>query len=297
MLQNYLNRLPVEQRQSIPAEELDMQRWRLVRQVLPQSIDTKLIYLDFLRAIPKDRLPDIQDGLYRQFDETQLPLMVQRANVQTAADLDRLLRSFGTSLDQQRHSFAEQLVAAQWKRQHGRSKQEISHEDLLTYYTEHRDEFQFQATAKWEQLLARFDEFPTREAAWKAVTRMGNEVYRGAPLAAVARRSSQGPTAAEGGVYDWTTKGSLKSEILNEAIFALPVGRLSQRLEDEEGWHIIRVTQRLQEGVVPFLEAQATIKEKIQKERAEAALTAYVEKLRAETPISTVFDDLPPLAP
>ena len=294
---NYLQSLPAEHREQIPPEALEAQRWKLVAQLLPQTIDTKLVYLDFLRSVPEERLPDIQDGIYQQFDEKQLPLMIERAKVQTAADLDRLLRSFGSSLDQQRRSFAEQLVAAQWKRQHGTSKKEVSHADMLGYYFEHRAEFEIKAKAKWEQLTALHVEFSSKQESRGAIERMGNEVLRGAPFDAVARRSSQGPTATDGGGYGWTTKGSLRSSVLEAAIFTLPIGRLSEILEDDDGWHIIRVTERQEEGVVSFADAQATIREKINQQRAEQALQEYIQKLRAEMPVWTIFDDAPAISP
>ena len=54
----------------------------------------------------------------------------------------------------------------------------------------------------------------------------------------------KGPTSHEGGRYDWTTKGSLVSDVIDQAIFSLPVGKLSRILEDEKGFHIVRVIER-----------------------------------------------------
>ena len=126
---------------------------------------------------------------------------------------------------------------------------------------------------------------------------MGNEVFRGASFAAVARRSSHGPTASEGGVYDLTTKGSLRSEVLDQAIFSLPVGRLSKILEDDDGCHIVRVIERQDETFVSFTEAQESIREKIKEQRSGAALREYVKRLREEFPVWTIFDDDPHFSP
>ena len=38
---------------------------------------------------------------------------------------------------------------------------------------------------------------------------MGNDVLNGRPFEEVAKESSEGPTAYNGGLYDWTTQGSL----------------------------------------------------------------------------------------
>lgn len=291
-LHNQIQKMPPEQRGTIPEEILEQQRWRLVEQLLPQTIDAKLVYLDFMRSIPKERWPDVEDNLYKSFDDQQLPILIERASVQSAADLDSMLRSFGTSLDQQRRAFAEQVASFQWRRRNATDYQEISHDDMLSYYRDHADEYRIEARAKWEQLTALYGDYATPRDAELAVGSMGNEVLGGAAFAAVAKRSSKGPTAFAGGANDWTTKGSLRSVVLDEAIFSLPVARLSQPIHDEDGCHIIRVIERQDEGVVSFADAQAGIKEKIREGRSEKATAAYVEKLRARTPIWTMFDDI-----
>ena len=49
----------------------------------------------------------------------------------------------------------------------------------------------------------------------------------------------------------------------NGVIFALPVGKLSTIMEDEAGFHIIRVLERKPSGKVPFEEAQQKLGVKI----------------------------------
>ena len=295
-LHDRLKGVPPEQRALVTPEVLKERRWQLISQVLPQVVDGKLIYLDFLRSIPEERIPDIQDSLYKAFDEQQLPVLVERAKVQSAADLDAMLRSLGSSLDQQRRTFAEQLAAAQWRRQNGESRREVSHGDMLEYYRENIDAYRIVAKVKWEQLTALDSMTLSRPASRKLVADMGNEVFRGAAFAAVAKRSSQGPTASLGGVYDWTTRGSLRSSVLDKAIFALPIGQLSRIIDDEDGCHIIRVIERQEDSFVPFSEAQTEIRKKIKEQRAAAAAQEYLQKLREEFPVWTIFDSDPDFA-
>ena len=293
-----LKAIPAEHRNQITDELIRTRRWQLIKQVLPTVVDGKLIYLDFLRSIPAEKVPEIQDSLFKAFDEQQLPVLVERARadndkVKSAADVDAMLRGLGSSLEQQRRTFAEQLAAAQWKQQASRSTAEISHEDMLAYYREHIEDYRIQGKVRWEQLSALDSKTFSREASRNAVATMGNEVWRGASFAAVAKRSSHGPTASLGGNYDWTTRGSLRSEVLDEAIFVLPPGELSRILEDDDGCHIVRVIERQDESLIPFAEAQSGIRDKIRIERLNAAEDAYVEKLRSEFTVWTLFDDNP----
>jgi parvulin-like peptidyl-prolyl isomerase len=73
------------------------------------------------------------------------------------------------------------------------------------------------------------------------------------------------------------------------------VGQLSAILEDERGFHIIRVVERQDLQRKPFGEMQAEIKKRIKEEREGEASKKYVAELRKKTPVWTIFDDLPPL--
>jgi parvulin-like peptidyl-prolyl isomerase len=279
---------PLEGR--VPEDDLDQQRWLLMERLLPAAIEAKLVYLDFTRGLEKAQLELIQKNVFEQFDEKQLPEMVKRAGVRSAAELDAKMRSFGSSLDSVRRGFFEQVAAREMIRKHGEDDSEVTHDQLLAYYQDHLADYEVKAKARWEHMMVRFDRFKSEQEAHAALGHMGNAVLRGTPFAVVARRDSQGPRAEYGGQYDWTFQGSLASEVLDDAIFSLPVGVLSDRLKDETGWHIVRVIERKEAGRVPFLEAQVDIREKIKEQRRDTKIKAYLDRLKRETYVSSVFE-------
>jgi hypothetical protein len=146
------------------------------------------------------------------------------------------------------------------------------------------------ARARWEQLTATLDKFPSKEAARAALMQWGDEVWRGVPFAQVAKTRSQGYAAQEGGLNDWTTQGSLRSAALDRALFGLPVGALSQIIEDEDGFHIVRVVEREERRTIPFIEVQSQIKDKLQTGDKQTLMSEYVAELRKRTPVQTAFD-------
>ena len=118
----------------------------------------------------------------------------------------------------------------------------------------------------------------------------------GAPFDQLARVHSKGPTAQKGGLRDWTSRGSLVSKKLDNALFGLPVGQLSPILEDDGKLHIIRVLERTEAGREAFVDAQVAIREKVQQKRRSKVIEEYLGKLRRETRVTTVFDEDPPEA-
>ena len=282
-------------------DEIEEQKQKLLQQALEGAIDTKLLYLDFLRSIPQDKkkeiLPQITKRAEEQFYEKQLPEAIEKAKVVSAIELDAQLRKYGTSVAEQKRMFIERILGQSTLGQKIKYNPEVTHQEMLDYYHENSTEFDRQARARWEKLTVRYERFPSKAEAWEALGQMGNEVLRGAPLPAVAQRSSQGPDAQDGGFHDWTTKGSLASPKLDEAVFSLPPGRLSDRLDDEQGFHIVRVLEREEAGRVPFVEAQVEIKEKIRKNKTRKQIEEYVAQLRKQTPVWTAFDGQKPADP
>jgi parvulin-like peptidyl-prolyl isomerase len=106
----------------------------------------------------------------------------------------------------------------------------------------------------------------------------------------VAKARSHGPTRFQGGLYESTTQGSLVSKLIDEAIFGLPVGSMSQILEDQQGFHIVRVIERVDAGCKPFIEAQTEIRQKLRDEDIERQKKEFVAKMKARTPVWTIFD-------
>jgi hypothetical protein len=275
----------------LPPEKVREVRLQICQQVIDQHIETLLVYVDACREIPEDKLPEIRGNVDKAFDEQQLPRMMEEEQVANSLEYESLLRKRGMSLDRMRKMFFERGLAQEWLRKNVGTDEEIPHADLIAWYQNHLADYEYPAKARFEVLAVKKGLSRSRAAAWDMLAAMGNEVLGGRPFAEVAKSRSEGPTASEGGLYDWTSQGSLAAKKLDEAIFSLPVGELSAIIEDGEMLHIVRVIERKPAGRTPFLEAQVGIRDELLMERRQAAATEYLAKLRARTPVWTVFDD------
>lgn len=301
-----------------PGPELATQKEGLFKQQLQGEVQAKIGYVDFLRNVPPERVPDLQkrigesfakelDGLREKARKAEaddleelrrrdpillrVALFMNQRQIETLGDLDLRLRVYGTTLERQQRAYGEQKLSQMAVMRNIRRDAEISHAEMLDHYQRNREQYLVPAKARWEQLSVRFDKFSAERDAYAALAAMGNEVYLGgAALSAVAKRSSQEPEAENGGQHDWTNRGSLASKPLDEAIFSLPLDRLSEIIRDDRGLHIVRVLERTEESYTPFLEAQVEIKEKIRNERRTAEIMAYLEKLRGNIRVWTIYD-------
>jgi len=275
----------------MPPEQVRQLRLQICQQVLPQHVETLLVYVDACREIPEDKLPEIRTNVDRAFDEQQLPRLMKEANAANSLEYEKSLRARGMSLDRMRKMFFERGLAQEWMRKNVKPDEEIAHAELIAWYQNHLADYDFPAKARFESITVKMGLKRSRREAWEMLAAMGNEVLGGRALADVARERSEGPTASSGGGFDWTGKGSLASARLDEAIFSLPVGQLSTIIEDGEQLHIVRVTEREEAGRTPFTDAQVGIRETLMADRLQQATDDYLAKLRQRTPVWTVFDD------
>jgi len=264
---------------------------QICKQVLPQHVDSLIVFVDACRTIPEDRLPEIEKKVNEAFDSQQLPQMVKAAGLNSAAEYEAQLRSRGQSIDRVRKMFFERALAQQWVQQKVNSDAEIPHAEMIACYQSRLAEYDYPSKARFEQMTVKFGPTRTRQEAWNQLAEMGNDVLEGRSFADVAKERSEGPTASSGGQFDWTTKGSLVSKAIDEAIFTLPTGQLSAILEDGKALHIVRVVERVDAGRTPFIEAQVAIKDQLILERRKKEMDDYLSKLRDRTPVWTIFDD------
>jgi hypothetical protein len=312
-------------------QELEKARAAVTRQVIRQIVDTKLMYLEFERQIEKnagrEKLDEVRKDIATKMRDSfekelfqmrstiaaakpetiqalvqrdpiipRMALLMRDYQAETLNELDVILRRSGSSLDKQIRWYGENRVGRETVRKQLNFKPEVTHQEMLDYYTQHAAEFAVPAKARFELLTVKFESFPTKADAWQMLAQMGNEVFFNNNFAAVARKHSQEPSAHKGGLYDWTTKGSLASKEIDEAVFSLEPGKLSQIIDDGRGYHIVRVIERQEAGQIPFLEAQQGIRDAIAAEKVQADTKAALEGLRTKTRVWTIYDDPPQVA-
>ena len=276
-------RYPPEQHQKL-LEHL------ILKQVRGQ-IPIKVLLAEVRRKVPKEELEKTWKQLEIIFDRSYLQTALKENKVASAEAYDAMLKAGGSSLEKLKQQFVELQLAQQFWNDHAKVDEQVHPEELHAYYLAHYEKYKFSAKVRWEQLLVKFAGRSKREA-YDLIADMGNQVRNGAPWDAVAKARSEGITAAKGGAWEWTNKGSMKSKALDDALFTLPLGTMSQIIEDERSFQIVRVIERTEAGAIPFEEKQREIKKLIVDERIKKKKNDYLQELVKEykPQIWTIFD-------
>lgn len=279
-------------------------RTMLVRQILPQFVEMKAMQQEFFRDMAGNVSPgelkkmqeQVMTRVSKMFYDRYVPMeLYSRYEVEDLAQLESRLQETGLSLSILKNHFLVQVMAAQLEEKYVPFTYEIPPEEILAYYRENYQRWQIPARVRWRQLTVRFDQHSSRREAEERIRRMGNEVALGGkPFEAVARDSSDGFTASEGGLHDWTFQGSLKSQELDEAIFRLPPNRLSDLIEDEIGLHIVEVLDREDSRTKEMAEIQEEIRETLSEIKRKQKAEEFREKVLSRMIVWTLWpDDIP----
>jgi parvulin-like peptidyl-prolyl isomerase len=275
-----------------------------LRKELVNSIAKKCLAQHFLSlqtaGKPKKERDEIRSKMMSKTAEifrTQvMPEQMKQFKCESELEFIQLVESQGASLPSLMRSFSESAWAEQAIREGTKEKHEAQLFELQDYYNQHPEEWERSQRARFRVLYAPFKAFENdRQAAYNAIVEMGNQVYLGgAPFEAVAKQSSKGMNADEGGAFDWISPGALKSKVVEDAVFAIELRALSPILEDADGFYIIEVLEREEPRIVSFVEAQADIRTKLTNQRKERERKDFVKKVIDKTPIWTRWpQDIP----
>ncbi|MCC9641372.1 peptidylprolyl isomerase [Rhodopirellula sp. JC740] len=292
--------------EKVPEDQLHFVRLRMTRGLLAQTIQNRMLREAFLldqvgtQAADKRREAEatMSAKARQMFYETELPGLKEKAGVDTVAELDEKLREQGMSLAVRQREFMDQMLGSLYLRGKVNKDPSISLSEIVQYYQAHRTEYEHKARARWEQLTVMFDKFPNKQAAYAAITEMGREALYGGSMQSVAKAKSQEPFANSGGVHDWTNQGALASTVLDQQIFSIPTGKMSEIIEDTNAYHIIRVLEREDEGVSPISDVQDDISDLLRQQKIQAAQAEVMVEVRRRVPVWSLYpDDFPGAKP
>jgi len=114
------------------------------------------------------------------------------------------------------------------------------------------------------------------------------EIAAGADFAEVAKAKSTGPSGPNGGELGWFGAGQMVKPF-EDAVLALEVGAVSEPVQTQFGWHVIKLNER-RETPPPTLEM---VRAELEQSVREIAIKTELEKLRAGAVIERPDIEIP----
>lgn len=131
----------------------------------------------------------------------------------------------------------------------------------------------------------------TKAAARQKIDELRQKIVDGADFAEVAKENSDCPSGRRGGDLGSFGRGQMVKPF-EEAAFTQPIGELGPVVETDFGFHIIKVTDRSEAGERTFDEMKDQIKEHLNSQRKDKAVSEHIESVRTGAKVETFLPEI-----
>ncbi len=247
-------------------------RLRVKARLVQELIDRELIAAEAARRnidISPDELDAAWADVRGQYSEEEFTQFLHKQNKSRTGWLAALRQRLLTA------EVTAALVAQQ---------PAISTAQLEDYYRQHKEDFRRPLEVQARQML-----FASREEALK----VRQLVRDGGDFATLAQRYSLSPDRENGGNLGYFAQGMLPKEF-DDAIFRLPLKKVSDPIKSPYGYHLFLVEQRHKAGMRPYVIVKEEIYQLLRQHQEEEIFHQWLEKSRESTVINVNWQLLEP---
>jgi peptidyl-prolyl cis-trans isomerase C len=156
--------------------------------------------------------------------------------------------------------------------------------DIATFYEKNPDRFQQAESVRAAHILVAVPQGAddkVRAAARARAEAALKAAKAGQDFARLARQYSNDASAQRGGDLGFIPKGQMVPAF-EAAAFALQPGQISDLVETQFGYHVIKALEKRPARLVPFVEAAAQIEQFLEQQQRQEKSKALVEQLKAK---------------
>ena len=220
----------------------------------------------------------------------RLDEMRKDMHMDSMEDLEKAATSQGISYEDFKQNLKNQIITQQVISREVGSRMNVSKEELQQFYDEHKSQMEQPEQIRLSELLIsrkRGDKSPPADDAQALAAAQAKaddllaQIRKGAAFDEIAKKNSDGPTAAQGGDLGYFKRGTLAKE-LEDKTFAMKPGEVSDVIRTKQGFVILKVTEHQQAGVPPLSQIEPKVQDAIYMQKLQPALRAYLLKLRED---------------
>jgi peptidyl-prolyl cis-trans isomerase SurA len=261
------------------------------RDVLRDLIDQQL-----LLQKGKDLGINGDTELIKRLDE-----MRKQMNLETMEDLEKAAEAQGASYEDFKQNLRNQIITQKVIGQEVGQHLAMSKDEVKKFYDQHRAEMERPEQVRLSEILIA-PKLPAKpapsadakpeppsgadtEAALAAAQAKAqdllDQIHKGAKFEDLAKRYSDGPSAKDGGDLQSFKRGELSKE-LEDKVFALKAGEVTDVIRTKQGYVILQATEHQTAGIPTLKEVEPRIQDALYMQKLQPALRAYLTTLREE---------------
>ena len=261
----------------VPPDERD----RVYRGVLDDMIGYRLM---------------IQEAKARKVTVADAEIDAQVAQIRSQfpndAQFQQALAAQNTTLDAVRKDTRDEMSAAKLVDSEIAGKIAVKPEAVTDFYNKNQDKFQQGPRVRASHILIGIPQnadAATKQQAKTKAEALLKDLKAGKDFAEAAKANSQDPgSAPNGGDLGYFEQGQMVPPF-EQAAFALKAGEMSDIVETQFGYHIIKVAEKQNSRVVPLDEAKGQIEEYLTQQNRHAQTELFVQTLKMKAKIEVLI--------
>ncbi len=218
----------------------------------------------------------------------------KQMHAESMEDLEKAAQAQGVSFEEFKQNMKDSILTQKVVQQEVGAHISVTQQEIQDFYNQHKAEMERPEQVRLSEILISTQapaakpgapELSNDEVVAQAKTK-ADAIYaqlqqKGAKFAEIAQANSAGPTAAQGGDLEYFKRGTLSKQ-LEDQVFALKPGQITEPTRTNQGWVILKVTEHTSEGVPPLKEVEPQIQERLYMVKMQPALRDYLTKLRED---------------
>ena len=246
--------------------------------VLETMIGSEVVY----QQAEKDKVAPTEEQIQEQIDSFN-------ESIKDDTDYQAELKKMGIDEEFLKFQFARDLANSNLQEKFEEDTK-ISENDMKKYYEDNKDDFYTDTVTASHILIKTQDDEGNelsdtkKKEAKKKAEEVLAKVKAGEDFAELAKEYSEDSSASSGGDLGTFGRGKMVTEF-EDAAFAMNAGEISDIVQTEYGYHIIKVTDRVNKQ-----ESYEDVKDKIKSTLVSEKYAEYIEKLREDSDIEEKED-------
>lgn len=203
-------------------------------------------------------------------------------------DFDKALKSVGMTQQEMELAARKDIVINHFIEQRIAPQVSVTEEDARKFYESEKEKsFKHGDRIQVSHILIGVPENANpavKKQAKEKAEALLKKIKAGENFAALAKAESTSPTKEQGGDLGVLGKGQM-IPAFEKAAFSLKAGEISNVVETQFGYHIIKVTAKLPASTDKYEDVKWKIVNHLKREKIRKALDTYIEQLRAKAKI------------
>lgn len=266
------------QQQQIPPEQMGAAQQQIAKQA-EEGMIMEIVLGDAVKAAGIAAEPAEVDARIEQM-KTQLPAEMT---------IEQMLSQQGMTMVEFKEQLTSQMAIQKMMEAEAEKVTDVTDAEAQTFYDENTDKFMRPEMVRASHILvktAATDSDEVKAAAKaKAESLAVQAKAEGADFAALAQANSDCPSKEQGGDLNFFAKERMVPEF-SEAAYSMDIGEISDVVETQFGYHVIKVTEKKEGETVAFDEVKDNIANYLKQQKQQELVQNFAQDLRSKATIA-----------